>query len=138
MRRAAPVSRNAARWRRRGIAVAQIHPGYVKTRMVNFGGLIDAEEADRLVTRLAPFIASAGDDPGFGLRFAFRIKAEMKRQANLCLLELEALQRRGLVRRAAARRKQGQQREENLHLGPAKKVVTQRAHEFTSTDVRAH
>lgn len=29
----------------RGIAVAQIHPGYVKTRMVNFGGLIDAEEA---------------------------------------------------------------------------------------------
>lgn len=29
----------------RGIAVAQLHPGYVKTRMVNFGGLIDAEEA---------------------------------------------------------------------------------------------
>ncbi|WP_431025261.1 SDR family oxidoreductase [Halomonas sp. H5] len=29
----------------RGIAVAQIHPGYVKTRMVNFGGLIEAEEA---------------------------------------------------------------------------------------------
>ncbi|MDZ7852095.1 MAG: SDR family oxidoreductase [Halomonas sp.] len=29
----------------RGIAVAQIHPGYVKTRMVNFGGLISAEEA---------------------------------------------------------------------------------------------
>jgi hypothetical protein len=29
------------------------------------------EEADRLVTRLAPFIASAGDDPGFGLRFAW-------------------------------------------------------------------
>ncbi|MGM0982220.1 MAG: SDR family oxidoreductase [Pseudomonadota bacterium] len=29
----------------RGIAVAQIHPGYVQTRMVNFGGLISAEEA---------------------------------------------------------------------------------------------
>ncbi|WP_280547379.1 MULTISPECIES: hypothetical protein [unclassified Halomonas] len=29
----------------RGIAVAQIHPGYVKTRMVNFGGLISAEQA---------------------------------------------------------------------------------------------
>lgn len=29
----------------RGIAVAQIHPGYVKTRMVNFGGIISAEEA---------------------------------------------------------------------------------------------
>jgi len=29
----------------RGIAVAQIHPGYVKTRMVNFGGMISAEEA---------------------------------------------------------------------------------------------
>ncbi|PMR81671.1 SDR family oxidoreductase [Halomonas urumqiensis] len=29
----------------RGIAVAQIHPGFVKTRMVNFGGLISAEEA---------------------------------------------------------------------------------------------
>jgi len=29
------------------------------------------EEADRLVTRLAPFIASAGDDPAFGLRFAW-------------------------------------------------------------------
>jgi hypothetical protein len=29
------------------------------------------EEADRLVKRLAPFIASAADDPGFGLRFAW-------------------------------------------------------------------
>ncbi|MCE0733138.1 SDR family oxidoreductase [Halomonas sp. G15] len=29
----------------RGIAVAQIHPGYVKKRMVNFGGMISAEEA---------------------------------------------------------------------------------------------
>ncbi|MDN3555155.1 SDR family oxidoreductase [Halomonas maura] len=29
----------------RGIAVAQLHPGYVKTRMVNFGGLIGPEEA---------------------------------------------------------------------------------------------
>ncbi|QFT85034.1 C-factor [Halomonas sp. THAF12] len=29
----------------RGIAVAQLHPGYVQTRMVNFGGLIDPEEA---------------------------------------------------------------------------------------------
>lgn len=29
----------------RGIAVAQLHPGFVKTRMVNFGGLITAEEA---------------------------------------------------------------------------------------------
>lgn len=29
----------------RGIAVAQLHPGYVKTRMVNFGGLISPEEA---------------------------------------------------------------------------------------------
>ena len=29
------------------------------------------DEADRLVTRLAPFIASAADDPGFGLRFAW-------------------------------------------------------------------
>lgn len=28
-----------------GIAVAQLHPGYVKTRMVNFGGMISAEEA---------------------------------------------------------------------------------------------
>ena len=31
----------------RGIAVAQLHPGYVKTRMVNFGGLISPEEAAR-------------------------------------------------------------------------------------------
>jgi NAD(P)-dependent dehydrogenase (short-subunit alcohol dehydrogenase family) len=29
----------------RGIAVAQLHPGFVKTRMVNYGGLITAEES---------------------------------------------------------------------------------------------
>lgn len=29
----------------KGIAVAQLHPGYVKTRMVNFGGVISPEEA---------------------------------------------------------------------------------------------
>lgn len=29
----------------KGIAVAQLHPGYVKTRMVNFGGLITPEES---------------------------------------------------------------------------------------------
>ncbi|WP_104204468.1 SDR family oxidoreductase [Billgrantia saliphila] len=29
----------------KGIAVAQLHPGYVQTRMVNFGGLIPPEEA---------------------------------------------------------------------------------------------
>ncbi|WP_286222135.1 SDR family oxidoreductase [Marinobacter apostichopi] len=29
----------------RGIAVAQLHPGYVQTRMVNFGGLITPEES---------------------------------------------------------------------------------------------
>jgi NAD(P)-dependent dehydrogenase (short-subunit alcohol dehydrogenase family) len=29
----------------RGIAVAQLHPGYVQTRMVNFGGLISPEAA---------------------------------------------------------------------------------------------
>ncbi|QTF93396.1 SDR family oxidoreductase [Halomonas sp. BM-2019] len=29
----------------RGIAVIQLHPGYVQTRMVNFGGLISPEEA---------------------------------------------------------------------------------------------
>lgn len=29
----------------KGIAVAQLHPGYVKTRMVNFGGLISPEES---------------------------------------------------------------------------------------------
>lgn len=29
----------------RGIAVAQLHPGYVQTRMVNFGGLISPAEA---------------------------------------------------------------------------------------------
>jgi len=28
-----------------GVAVAQLHPGYVKTRMVNFGGMITPEEA---------------------------------------------------------------------------------------------
>ena len=28
-----------------GIAVAQLHPGFVKTRMVNFGGLINTEES---------------------------------------------------------------------------------------------
>lgn len=38
----------------RGIAVAQLHPGYVKTRMVNFGGLISPEEAARgLAERIA-------------------------------------------------------------------------------------
>ena len=30
-----------------GIAVAQLHPGYVQTRMVNFGGLITPEESAR-------------------------------------------------------------------------------------------
>ncbi|MFO8044745.1 MAG: SDR family oxidoreductase [Halomonas sp.] len=29
----------------RGIAVAQLHPGYVQTRMVDFGGMITPEEA---------------------------------------------------------------------------------------------
>jgi len=29
----------------RGIAVAQLHPGFVKTRMVNFGGIITPEES---------------------------------------------------------------------------------------------
>lgn len=29
----------------RGIAVAQLHPGFVQTRMVNFGGFISPEEA---------------------------------------------------------------------------------------------
>ena len=29
----------------RGIAVAQLHPGFVKTRMVNFGGLMTPEES---------------------------------------------------------------------------------------------
>jgi len=38
----------------RGIAVAQLHPGYVKTRMVNFGGMITPEEAAAgLVERIA-------------------------------------------------------------------------------------
>ncbi|PSF05135.1 short-chain dehydrogenase [Marinobacter fuscus] len=37
-----------------GIAVAQLHPGYVKTRMVNFGGLITPEESARgLAERIA-------------------------------------------------------------------------------------
>lgn len=37
----------------RGIAVAQLHPGYVKTRMVNFGGLITpAESALGLAARI--------------------------------------------------------------------------------------
>jgi NAD(P)-dependent dehydrogenase (short-subunit alcohol dehydrogenase family) len=31
--------------RARKIAVAQLHPGYVQTRMVDFGGHISAEEA---------------------------------------------------------------------------------------------
>lgn len=29
----------------KGIAVAQLHPGFVKTRMVNFGGIITTEES---------------------------------------------------------------------------------------------
>ncbi|MEP1214483.1 MAG: SDR family oxidoreductase [Marinobacter sp.] len=29
----------------KGVAVAQLHPGYVQTRMVNFGGLITPEES---------------------------------------------------------------------------------------------
>lgn len=33
--------------RSRGIAVAQIHPGYVKTRMVGFSGMIGPDEAAR-------------------------------------------------------------------------------------------
>ncbi|WP_100637948.1 SDR family oxidoreductase [Marinobacter salexigens] len=38
----------------RGIAVAQLHPGFVKTRMVNFGGLITPEESARgLVEQIA-------------------------------------------------------------------------------------
>ncbi|SFL84145.1 SDR family oxidoreductase [Marinobacter zhejiangensis] len=38
----------------RGIAVALLHPGYVKTRMVNFGGLITPEEsAEGLARRIA-------------------------------------------------------------------------------------
>ena len=39
----------------RGIAVAQLHPGFVKTRMVNFGGLISPEES---VAGLAERIAA--------------------------------------------------------------------------------
>lgn len=38
----------------KGIAVAQLHPGYVKTRMVNFGGLITPEESAKgLAQRIA-------------------------------------------------------------------------------------
>jgi len=38
----------------RGIAVVQLHPGYVKTRMVNFGGLITPEESAKgLAERIA-------------------------------------------------------------------------------------
>lgn len=38
----------------KGIAVAQLHPGYVKTRMVNFGGLMSPEEsAHGLAERIA-------------------------------------------------------------------------------------
>lgn len=38
----------------KGIAVAQLHPGYVKTRMVNFGGLISPEDSARgLAERIA-------------------------------------------------------------------------------------
>lgn len=38
----------------RGIAVAQLHPGYVKTRMVNFGGLITPKESAKgLAERIA-------------------------------------------------------------------------------------
>ncbi|GGC64654.1 SDR family oxidoreductase [Marinobacter halophilus] len=38
----------------KGIAVAQLHPGYVKTRMVNFGGLITPEESAKgLAERIA-------------------------------------------------------------------------------------
>ena len=37
----------------RGIAVAQLHPGWVQTRMVNFGGLITPEEsATGLIERI--------------------------------------------------------------------------------------
>jgi NAD(P)-dependent dehydrogenase (short-subunit alcohol dehydrogenase family) len=37
----------------RGIAVAQLHPGFVKTRMVNFGGMMTPEEsADGLAERI--------------------------------------------------------------------------------------
>ena len=36
-----------------GIAVALLHPGYVKTRMVNFGGMITPEEsATGLIARI--------------------------------------------------------------------------------------
>ncbi len=37
----------------KGVAVAQLHPGYVQTRMVNFGGLITPEESAKgLATRI--------------------------------------------------------------------------------------
>ncbi len=46
----------------RGIAVAQLHPGFVKTRMVNFAGLISPEEsAAGLAERIAALnIESSG------------------------------------------------------------------------------
>ncbi len=38
----------------KGVAVAQLHPGYVQTRMVNFGGLISPEESAKgLAARIA-------------------------------------------------------------------------------------
>jgi len=40
--------------KQRGIAVAQLHPGFVKTRMVNYGGMIEPEEsAAGLAARIA-------------------------------------------------------------------------------------
>lgn len=40
--------------KQRGIAVAQLHPGFVKTRMVNYGGMMEPEEsAAGLVARIA-------------------------------------------------------------------------------------
>ncbi len=40
--------------KQRGIAVAQLHPGFVKTRMVNYGGMIEPEDsAAGLVARIA-------------------------------------------------------------------------------------
>ncbi|MBB3182657.1 NAD(P)-dependent dehydrogenase (short-subunit alcohol dehydrogenase family) [Halomonas fontilapidosi] len=43
----------------RGIAVAQLHPGYVQTRMVNFGGLISPEEAaEGIAERIAALTLS--------------------------------------------------------------------------------
>ncbi len=45
--------------KQRGIAVAQLHPGFVKTRMVNFGGLITPQES---VAGLAARIAALNLD----------------------------------------------------------------------------